>query len=273
MNRLDDVLRYPPDQVQTNNFAPTANAKLEGAVELRDITFGYNRTTPPILENFNLKIYPGQRIALVGPSGCGKTTVAKLLMAIFQPWQGEILFDGLLRKDCNREVLNNSLSAVDQDIAFFKGTVRDNLTLWDNTIPDATIIAAAKDACIHETIASRKGGYDGMIEESGSNLSGGERQRMEIARALVTNPRILVLDEATSALDPNTEKMVDDNLRRRGCTCVIIAHRLSTIRDCDEIIVIDKGRVVARGNHEALISHRDSLYRKLVSGEVENAYA
>ena len=273
MNRLDDVMRYPPEQEHANPKAHTAKAKLEGAVELRRVTFGYNQTTPPILENFNLSIHPGQRIALVGPSGCGKTTVAKLLMSIYEPWQGEILFDGSLRKHCNREELNNSLSAVDQDIAFFKGTVRENLTLWDNTIPDATIIAAAKDACIHETIASRKGGYDSMIEESGNNLSGGERQRMEIARALVTNPRILVLDEATSALDPNTEKMVDDNLRRRGCTCVIIAHRLSTIRDCDEIIVMDKGQVVARGSHETLMTHPDNLYRKLVAGEVENAYA
>jgi NHLM bacteriocin system ABC transporter peptidase/ATP-binding protein len=275
MNRLDDVLRYPSEQrhVQMDDLAHTLKAKIEGTVELKSITFGYNQTSPPILDNFSLKINPGQRIALVGPSGCGKTTVAKLIMAIYQPWQGEILFDGLSRKDCNHEVLTNSLSAVDQDIAFFRGSVRDNLTLWDHTIPDAAIIAAAKDACIHETIVSRKGGYDGMVEEGGNNLSGGERQRMEIARALVTNPRILVLDEATSALDPNTEKMVDDNLRRRGCTCVIIAHRLSTIRDCDEIIVLDKGQVVARGNHEALISHPDSLYRKLVSGGVENAYA
>ena len=272
MDRLDDVMKYPVEQQHVTPLQTSGKAKLEGAIELRNVTFGYNPTSPPILENFSLKINPGQRVALVGPTGCGKSTVSRLIMSLYQPWQGEILFDGQPRTTYSREQLINSVSVVDQDIDFFSGTIRENLTLWDNTVADATLIAAAKDACIHETISSRKGGYDGLLEEGGKNLSGGQRQRMEIARALATNPSILILDEASSALDPTTEKQVDDNLRRRGCTCLLIAHRLSTIRDCDEIIVMHQGRVVERGKHEILIENPDGYYRKLVSGEIENGH-
>lgn len=274
MDRLDDVMRYPLEQENLNQAEPfVAKAKLEGAIELKNVTFGYNLSASPLIENFNLKVTPGQRVALVGPSGCGKSTVSKLIMALYAPWEGEILFDEKSRQMYAREELINSVSVVDQDVAFFSGTIRENITLWDYTVPDSTVIQAAKDACIHDTIVSRRGGYDDLIEEGGMNMSGGQRQRIEIARALVTNPRILVLDEATSALDPITEKIVNDNLRRRGCTCVIIAHRLSTIRDCDEIIVMDKGRMVERGTHEILMEYPDGYYRRLVSGEETHAHA
>lgn len=266
MNRLDDVMRYPLQDLQDNPDLPLQSSKLSGALELRNITFGYARLAAPLLEGFCLNLAPGQRVALVGASGCGKSTIAKLVSGLYTPWQGGILFDGKQAAQLPRRLLQNSVATVDQEIALFAGTIRDNLSMWDNTIAEQVMINAARDACIHDVIVARPGGYDSMVSEGGVNFSGGQRQRLEIARALCANPRILVMDEATNALDPLTEKQVEANLRRRGCSCLIVAHRLSAIRDSDEIIVLEKGQVIERGSHEVLMQ-LNANYARLISNE------
>jgi ATP-binding cassette, subfamily C, bacterial len=183
---------------------------------------------------------------------------------LLQPWSGDVLFDGLPRDAIPREVLTASLGKVDQQILLFSGSVVDNIRFWDESIPAPDVVAAAEDASIATEIEAKPGGFGHHLAEGGRNLSGGQRQRLEIARVLATNPSIVILDEATSALDAVTEEAVDTNLRRRGCTCVLIAHRLSTIRDCDQILVLDRGKVVERGTHEELYA-MEGLYKDLVS--------
>lgn len=276
LNRLDDVLQNDLDPESERTVSKEFNNRnliiqkdsfqLQGHIELKNVNFGYSRLEPPLIENLNLVIKPGQRVAFVGGSGSGKSTVAKLVTGLYPIWDGSILFDDISRSQIPRSMLADSLAMVEQDIFVFAGTVRENLTLWDPTVPEEDIIRACQDAVIHELILNMPGGYDAELAEGGTNMSGGQRQRLEIARALVRNPSILVLDEATSALDAETELIIDRNLKRRGCSCIVVAHRLSTIRDCDEIIVLERGKVVQRGNHEEL-SHQGGVYARLISSE------
>ncbi|NES86783.1 MAG: NHLP family bacteriocin export ABC transporter peptidase/permease/ATPase subunit, partial [Moorea sp. SIO2B7] len=274
LNRLDDVLENPVDpesqsSADSDDSQPTIEQdsfRLQGYVELRNLTFGYDRLSSPLINNLSLSLKPGQRVALVGGSGSGKSTVAKLVTSLYRPWSGEIIFDGKLRTEIPRAVLATSLAMVEQEIFLFAGTVRENLTLWDPTVPEEDLVKACQDAEIHELILNMPGGYNAMLSEGGMNLSGGQRQRLEIARALVRNPAILVLDEATSALDAETELIIDRNLRRRGCSCIVVAHRLSTIRDCDEIIVLSRGKVLQRGTHEQLRQQKGA-YNRLVGSQ------
>jgi ABC-type bacteriocin/lantibiotic exporter with double-glycine peptidase domain len=267
LDRLEDVYNYPlGDKPKDGGSESRFPAKLAGRVELRNVQFGYSLLEPPLIAELSIAVSPGSRVALVGASGSGKSTLGRLICGLNKPWAGEILIDGVPLGDVPAEILANSIAYVDQDIFLFEGTVRDNLTLWDRTTPDVDLTRALKDGQIQDEIAIRAGSYDTYVSEGGTNFSGGQRQRIEIARALVGRPSVIVLDEATAALDPVTEKAIDDNLRRSGCTCIIIAHRLSTIRDCDEIVVLRQGKVVERGTHESLLT-LDGEYARLVSQE------
>lgn len=269
MNRIDDVINYELDdqfkenQASKNKVKEEISSKLVGYFEMKDVTFGYNTTMPALIENFNLKLKPGSRVALVGGSGSGKSTVAKIASGLYKPWKGEILLDGKNKEEIPRSVITESLAVIDQEVLIFNGTIKENISFWDATISDKSIIQSARDAAIHDVIAARSDAYDSSVLEGGSNFSGGQRQRLEIARALATNPSILVMDEATSALDPTAEKTVMDNIKKRGCTCLIVAHRLSTIIDCDEIIVMEYGKIVERGTHHELMK-KDGVYSKLI---------
>ncbi|GHE25674.1 NHLP family bacteriocin export ABC transporter peptidase/permease/ATPase [Streptomyces vinaceus] len=254
--RLKDVENFPVDPLYLRREPHSGTRRLKGHVELDGVTFGYSPLDAPLLKNVSLAVGPGQQLALVGGSGSGKSTVSRLISGLHTPWEGAIRIDGMRLEDIPRAALAASVSFVDQDVFLFEGTVRDNVALWDPSIPDEAVVAALRDAAVHEVVARRAGGIHSRVEQDGRNFSGGQRQRLEIARALVRRPSVMILDEVTSALDAATEQIVMDNLRRRGCACVVIAHRLSTVRESDEIVVLDRGAVVERGRHEQLVAAR-----------------
>lgn len=264
VSRVEDVLLYPEDNRYMDHTDKIRQfKKLSGEIELNNISFGYSTLKAPLIEDFHFHLYSGESIAFVGPSGCGKSTVSKIVSGLYQPWTGEILLDGKPIQSYSLSCRNASIATVSQNITLFSGTVRDNLTMWNNAILEEDMIQAAKDACIHDFIKKCPGGYDYTLTENAMNLSGGQRQRLEIARALATKPSILVMDEATSALDPVVEKQILNNIRRRGITCVIIAHRLSAFRDCNKIVVMKSGKIVQQGTHKVLMN-QDGLYRNFV---------
>ena len=267
MERIEDVMEYPEDEsIADGETDGEELGKLRGNIEIKNITFGYSRLEEPLIKDFSLSLKTGQRVALVGPSGCGKSTISKLLSGLYQPWSGEILFDGKPRSAYPRDIMGGSLAVVDQDIILFEDTVANNIKMWDDSIQDFEVILAARDAQIHDDITALPGGYQHKLVSGGKNLSGGQRQRLEIARVLAQDPTIIVLDEATSALDAKTEYQTVNAIRDRGITCVVIAHRLSTVRDCDEILVLDHGLVKERGTHEALMK-QGGIYADLVANE------
>lgn len=268
MERVEDVMQYPDDPflkeesvVENEDYS-----KLSGNVEVKNVTFGYSRLGEPVIKDFSMSLKPGSRVAIVGPSGCGKSTLSNLISGLYKPWSGEILFDGKPISGINRSVFTGSVAVVDQEIILFEDTIAANIRMWDESIADFEVILAARDAQIHDDILRRPGGYHGKLTENGKDLSGGQRQRLEIARVLAQDPSIIILDEATSALDAKTEYNVVKAICDRGITCIVIAHRLSTIRDCDEIIVLEKGVVVERGTHDELYA-AGGAYTELVTSE------
>jgi len=266
MERIEDVMQYPSDAVYDSRGEEETYQKLSGSIEMKNVTFGYSRLAEPLIRDFSLTLKPGSRVAFVGTSGCGKSTLSKLISGLYQPWSGEILFDGKPMSRIDRSVFTGSLAVVDQDIILFEDTIANNIKMWDASIEDFEMIMAARDAQLHEDIMQRDGGYSYRITEGGKDFSGGQRQRIEIARVLAQDPTIIILDEATSALDARTEYNVVKSIKDRGITCIVVAHRLSTIRDCDEIIVLDRGQVVERGTHEELYA-LNGFYTKLVCSE------
>lgn len=266
MERVEDVMEYREDDCYKTEVKEESFAKLKGNIELKNITFGYSRLSDPVIKDFSLTVKPGQRVALVGTSGCGKSTISKLVSGLYQPWSGEILYDGKHLSEIDRDVFTGSLAVVDQEITLFEGTISDNIKMWDNSIEDFEMILAARDAQLHEEIMRRDGGFNYRIAEGGKDFSGGQRQRLEIARVLAQDPSIIILDEATSALDAKTEYDLVKAVKDRGITCIVVAHRLSTIRDCDEIIVLDHGVAVERGTHEELYA-KGGKYTQLISND------
>ena len=266
MERIDDVMLYRDDECYKAEGKPTDYSKLKGNIEIKNVTFGYSRLSAPVIKDFSLTIKPGERVALVGSSGCGKSTISKLVSGLYQPWSGEILFDGKPITEINRDVFTGSLAVVDQEITLFEDTVSDNIKMWDKSIEDFEMILAARDAQIHDEIMRRDGGYNYKIAEGGKDFSGGQRQRLEIARVLAKDPTIVILDEATSALDAKTECDVVNAIKGRGITCIVVAHRLSTVRDCDKIIVLDDGVIAEQGTHDELYL-KGGIYTRLISND------
>ena len=264
MERIEDVMKYPEDHRE--NEGEMYEGKLGGLVELKNVTFGYSTLLPPLIEDFNLRIEPGHSVAFVGSSGCGKSTLAKLISGLYKPWSGEILFDGRPIESISSEELTNSVAVIDQNVVLFDDTVAQNIRMWDESIEDFTLMMACNDAQIRDDIVSRPNGFGTKLVRGGQNFSGGQRQRMEIATALAKEPAVLIMDEATSALDPKTEDEVMASIRMMGPTQIIIAHRLSTIRDCDEILVMDQGKILQHGTHEELMA-QEGLYRDLMKSE------
>ena len=272
MERIEDVMNYPDDPIfeQEKNAAAAGEnedmQKLSGRLEMKNVTFGYSRLQEPLLKDFSLTLEPGKKVAFVGSSGCGKSTLAKLISGLYQPWSGEILFDGIPLSEIDHKTFTESVSVVDQDITMFDDSIAANIKMWDKSVENFEMILASRDACIYEDIMLREDGFGHVLMENGKDFSGGQRQRIEIARALAKEPTILIMDEATSALDAKTEYEVVRRITERGISCVVIAHRLSTIRDCDEIIVLDNGKVVERGTHDELYKS-GGLYTRLVANE------
>lgn len=269
MDDIEDIMSYPtdvPDRIENEIVDGESYNKLSGAIVMKDVTFGYSRLDPPLIEHFDLTLEPGKSVAFVGPSGCGKSTLSKLITGLYKPWSGEILYDGRRREDINRAVFTGSIAVVDQDIILFNDTIANNIKMWDTSIEDFEMIMAARDAQLHESIMLRDGGYNHVILDGGKDFSGGERQRMEIARVLAQDPTVIVMDEATSALDAKTEFDVTNAIKQRGVTTVVVAHRISAIRDCDEIVVLDGGKVVERGTHAQLMQ-KNGLYARLITSE------
>ena len=268
MERVEDVMEYPTD-VNFSDEPLTEGkdySKLTGKIELKNVTFGYSRLSEPLIRDFSMSMEPGSRVAFVGTSGCGKSTLSKLISGLYQPWSGEILFDGKPIGDIDRSVFTGSVAVVDQEIVLFEDTIANNIKMWDESVEDFEMILAARDAQIYDDIIAREGGFYGKLIEGGKDLSGGQRQRIEIARVLAQDPSVIIMDEATSALDAKTEYELVKAVKDRGITCIVIAHRLSTIRDCDEIIVLDKGQVVERGTHDELYA-KGGFYTELISSD------
>ena len=269
MERVQDVMKYASDNSYVKTFSEddiTEFEKLKGTIELRHVTFGYSKLEEPLLKDFNLIIHPGDKVAFVGPSGCGKSTIAKLISGLYEPWEGEILYDGKKITEIPRESFSGSLSVVDQEITLFEDSISENIKMWDKSITDYEVILVSRDAQIYQDIMARPGGYEHKIDAGGRNFSGGQRQRFEIARVLAGDPTIVILDEATSALDAKTEYEVTKAIKNRGITTIVVAHRLSTIRDCNEIIVLEHGQIKERGTHEELYK-LGGMYSQLVTIE------
>ena len=265
---LHDIEAESDDPV-SGRQVPREKERLEGRITFEHVTFGYNPAMPPVLRDVSFDVLPGRSFAVVGGSGSGKTTLLRLLEGLYVPDAGRILLDGVPLTETNRDMVTESVSVISQGSALFNGTVRDNITLFDPTIPMERVRRAAEDACIADDIEEKSNGMNERIDVNSCGFSGGQVQRIAIARALVREPSVLILDEATGALDPLTEEKVMRNIRGRGITLIIVAHRLSTVRDCDMICVLKDGAIAERGTHDELMAPGFHLYRRLVLSEKE----